>query len=152
MTKNKQKNKQLPPLSGKTKGFGRAENPVVNSPGKIAWNFHLIETEHQYYKCSLDKLLRYVQSLASRFEGKTIIEIENENKGRSTHRWKPDEFIKADKELQEIINKKNLAQYQIFQLQLSAKVRIWGTLDGNIFNIICIDEEHKGYVVHKKHT
>lgn len=151
MAKNKQNNKRIPiPPSRKAKDFGRAGNPIVKGPGKIAWNFHLIETEHQYYKCTFRKFLRYAKALVSRFEGKTIIEIENE--GGSTHRWKPDEFVKVDKELQDIIKKKNMAQYQVFQLQISGKVRIWGTLEDNIFNVICIDEEHKGYVVHKKHT
>lgn len=135
----------------KNKRFLQDKDSLRQPKQKIAWNFHLIETEHKDYKWSIRKLTVYTSKLVKNFENKTISEIERANGNNHNHFWDRNDLNKLDPELQKIL-KKFGEQVQVFQFHINNKVRIWGTVEGNIFNIICLDEEHKGYKVEKKHT
>ena len=41
---------------------------------------------------------------------------------------------------------------ELFELRLSGKERVWGTITGSIFNLLWWDPEHTVYPVAKKHT
>lgn len=119
---------------------------------KIGWNFHSVETQSKYYGWTFKKLAVYIKKLVINFENKTISEIERAGGNNHSHFWNDEDLKKLDPELQKILLQKFGEQAQIFQFHLSSKVRIWGAVEGNIFHIACLDEEHKGYKVNKKHT
>jgi hypothetical protein len=41
---------------------------------------------------------------------------------------------------------------ELFEIRLSGKGRIWGTMTGPIFNLLWWDPNHEAYEVEKKHT
>ncbi len=141
-----------PKQKPKNKQFNTDKFLLERKQQKIAWNFHLLEFDHAYYGWTLRKLMVYVKKLVDRYEDKTISEIERASGNNHNHFWGNDDLKKLDPDLQKILSKKFKDQAQVFQFQLTSKVRVWGIVEGNIFNIVCLDEEHKGYKTKKKNT
>lgn len=114
----------------------------------IGWNFKFIELEDECYRFKPIHFLRYYDELITRYEGKTISEIERSTP--HTHNW--DSADKLDKTFQNIISKKHLEQEQIMQLSIDGKTRIWEFVRGNIFHFLCLDKDHSVYKTKLKNT
>jgi len=41
---------------------------------------------------------------------------------------------------------------ELFEIRLSGKERVWGTMTGAVFNLLWWDPNHEVYEVKKKHT
>ena len=114
----------------------------------IGWNFSLMdETSGLPWVCTYKKLAKYRQQLLS-LEGKSFLELEQDNK--SNHCWESYDFF--DNRAQEFLKNAKFDIGILWQLRLSSRTRIFGIRNKNIFKILWLDEQHQIYKVSKKNS
>ncbi len=147
MAKNKKpKNKKDP---SKTKSPRSKSNPdryLIKFP---CWRFNLCDKEHRDWNANIEKFNKKLFEKLKNYETMTWEEIKRQthDKGKSKNHFVG--VSDLSKPAQNRIIELNYDDDQLFSLAFENKLRIYGRLDGGIFYIIWIDENHTVYPVKK---
>ena len=143
-----------------TKKSGRTKTPIqrpkllresfsLNS-STFKWSFENCLWEHKGWEdCkSLRQFSENILSKLQNLESQTWQEILNSSGGKSEGHGNNNHFITGDnlpkEEKFDFIKRGYMAKYEkVFSLRLSAKERLIGFVDLNVFNILWYDAKHK---------